>query len=66
MSAPYLFLEFSPVFLKNPISCGLFSHFLESEFNNENLLFWHAVEKFKQHNDNTHLPAAAKEIFNKV
>lgn len=66
MTTPSLYLDFSPIFLKNPVCRGLFSNFLQSEFSNENFLFWHAVEDFKQLTDNSKLPSFAREIFNKV
>lgn len=54
------------MFLKNPVSCRLFSQFLESEFNHENLLFWLAVEDYKHIADPTKLPDVAKDLLKKV
>ena len=38
--------------------------FLKKEFSQENIVFWRAVEQFKQINDGDKRKARAKEIFN--
>ncbi|KAK3095243.1 hypothetical protein FSP39_012078 [Pinctada imbricata] len=50
--------------LKDVSGLTVFTEFLKKEFSQENIVFWRAVEQYKQINDVDKRKAKAKEIFN--